>query len=94
MKCDIDIRKGAYASVVLSSGTNMFQKSLRAHDVDLAPSTMSFKVVAHQRHNHLGNRIQMQILQEARTHSEDMSSKRSNGLAPNTPVFVESLRHA
>eukprot|EP01117_Protostelium_nocturnum_P019243 TRINITY_DN8297_c0_g1_i1.p1 TRINITY_DN8297_c0_g1~~TRINITY_DN8297_c0_g1_i1.p1 ORF type:complete len:372 (-),score=97.33 TRINITY_DN8297_c0_g1_i1:103-1218(-) len=49
MKCDIDIRKDLYSSIVLSGGSTMFpgivermQKELTA----LAPSTMKIKVVA------------------------------------------------
>merc|ERR1711920_370846 len=49
IKCDVDIRKGLYANVVLSGGTAMFAgmgermtKELRA----LAPSAMNIQVVA------------------------------------------------
>ena len=43
MKRDIDIRKDVYAHVVLSSSTTIFQ---RIGTVDVALTTMSFKVVA------------------------------------------------
>ena len=43
------------------------------------------------RSSHLGNRIQIQVHQEARTHAEDMSSRRSNELSTNMPVIVEPL---
>ena len=39
LKCDIDIRKNAYANVVLSAARPFFQE-LRADDVGFAPSTM------------------------------------------------------
>ena len=46
MKRDVDIRKDVYASVVLSSGTTIFQGIGDHMTADFAPSTMNFKVVA------------------------------------------------
>ena len=43
LKRDIDIRKDVYAHIVLSSSTTIFQ---RIGTVDVALTTMSFKVVA------------------------------------------------
>ena len=43
------------------------------------------------RRNHLGNRFQIHIQQEARTHSAKYVFKRSNELAANMPVIVEPL---
>merc|ERR1719487_2716746 len=49
MKCDVDIRKGLYANVVLSGGTTMFQgiaERMTKELTALAPSTMRIRVVA------------------------------------------------
>jgi len=48
-KCDIDIRKDLYANIVLSGGTTMFEgfaDRLKKEVTELAPKTMTVKVVA------------------------------------------------
>jgi len=49
MKCDVDIRKDLYANTVMSGGTTMFaglSDRLQKEIVNLAPSSMSIKIVA------------------------------------------------
>jgi len=49
MKCDVDIRKDLYANTVMSGGTTMFTglaERLNKEMVNLAPSSMSIKIVA------------------------------------------------
>jgi actin-related protein len=48
-KCDIDIRKDLYSNIVMSGGTTMFEgiaDRMTKEIVNLAPSSMKFKVVA------------------------------------------------
>lgn len=49
MKCDIDVRKGLYANIVLSGGTTCFtglSDRLMKEVTKLAPTTMKVKVLA------------------------------------------------
>jgi len=49
MKCDIDVRKDLYANIVLSGGTTMYEglaDRLKKEVTELAPKTMTVKVVA------------------------------------------------
>merc|ERR1712242_555915 len=49
MKCDVDIRKDLYATVVLSGGTTMFQhvdQRIQKEITALAPQSMTIKIVA------------------------------------------------
>ena len=49
MKCDVDIRKDLYGSVVLSGGTSMFPgiaDRMRKELTALAPATMKIKIIA------------------------------------------------
>jgi len=50
MKCDLDVRKDLYGNIVMSGGTTMFPniaERLSKEVVNLAPSTMKIRVVAH-----------------------------------------------
>lgn len=49
MKCDVDIRKDLYGSIVLSGGSTMFPRiadRMQKEITTLAPSTMKIKVIA------------------------------------------------